>query len=96
MNKSTVLYLGVFCAVALFADEAFARDLASATSNYTSIVTRVAQGLSVSGVAAGAGIMAIPGASDWGKRIMAGGAVGTLAAFGAPSFVGLIQQVFGQ
>jgi type IV secretory pathway VirB2 component (pilin) len=72
-----------------------ARDLVAASNTTANMVKNVAQVLAVTGVVAGGAIMQLPGAGEWGKRVLISGIVGTLCAFGAPAFVALMRTIFG-
>ena len=81
--------------ITLSNDSAFARDLVSASTTAADTIKNVAQILAVTGVVGGGAIMQLPGAGEYGKRVMISGLVGCLCAFGAPAFMSLMRTVFG-
>jgi hypothetical protein len=74
---------------------AVARDLEAAATAATSKALLIGQSASVLGLVSGGILMNVPGAGDWGKRIASAGLVGSICTFGAKSFTGMLQQVFG-
>jgi hypothetical protein len=76
-------------------DSALARDLDAAARTYTSTIKTIGQVMSVAGVIAGGVCMQIPGVTQFGKGVLAGGLVGGLCSFGAPVFASLLTTVFG-
>ncbi len=95
--KKTEIVVGsiVLTCVLALPELAMARDLVSASNSTASTVKSVAQALAVTGVIAGGAFMQLPGAGEWGKRVMVSGLVGCLCAFGAPAFQTLMRSVFG-
>lgn len=97
MNKRTVdliIALGAGAAIA-FPQMSYARDLISAGTSTANTIKSVAQVLAVTGVIGGGAIMQLPGAGEWGRRVMATGFVGCLCAYGAPAFKAMMTSVFG-
>ncbi len=76
-------------------NSALARDLDSAARSYTNTIKNIGQIMSVAGVIAGGICMQIPGVTQFGKNVLAGGLVGGLCSFGAPAFASLLTTVFG-
>ena len=103
MNKKTEAWLfhaGLIggAAVVVYAfgcDAALARDLDAAARTYTSNIKTIGQVMSVAGVIAGGVCMQIPGVTQFGKGVLAGGLVGGLCSFGAPAFASFLTTVFG-
>ncbi len=96
MNKKHIIYISsVVLLPVLFGNPVFARDLVSAATTGADTIKNVAQILAVTGVVGGGAIMQLPGAGDFGKRVMVSGIVGCLCAFGAPAFMSLMKTVFG-
>ena len=95
--KRTDLIISIILAIVLFPfmSDAIARDLVSAASTTANTVKSVAQGLAVTGVIGGGAIMQIPGAGEFGKRVLISGLVGCLCAFGAPAFLDMMKSIFG-
>lgn len=91
INVGSVVFIGSL----FFANQVYARDLVSASNTAAETIRNVAQVLAVTGVVGGGSIMQLPGAGDFGKRVMVSGIVGCLCAFGAPAFVSLMRSVFG-
>ncbi len=92
-SKFWLFYSVVFTLI--LAGSAEARDLQQASNTYLNTIKNIAQILSPSGLIVGGMIMQIPSAEEFGKRILKGGLVGCLVAFGAPSFVALMRAMFG-
>lgn len=76
-------------------DSAIARDLDAAARTYTSTIKAIGQVMSVAGVIAGGVCMQLPGVTQFGKGVLAGGLIGGLCSFGAPAFASLLTTVFG-
>lgn len=97
--KSRKVEIAVFTltvvALVMVPESVFARDLVSAANTQANTVKNVAQALAVTGVVGGGAIMQLPGAGEYGKRVMVSGFVGCLCAFGAPAFMALMHTVFG-
>lgn len=89
------LFAGFAFAVMLSTNPLLARDLVSASNSAANTIKNVAQVLAVTGVIGGGAIMQLPGAGDFGKRVMISGLVGCICAFGAPAFLALMSTVFG-
>lgn len=81
--------------LAMSMDECWARDFASAGNTYVSTLKTIAQILAPAGIISGGIIQQIAGAEDFGNRVLKGGLIGCLCAFGGPAFVGLMRSVFG-
>ncbi len=95
LNVIWVVGVGI-CAVLLAPGLAHAaRDLGSATTAAVNQATTIAKAASVLGVLAGAIIYQIPGAADWGRRVISSGLVGAGLAFGGPSLMSLFRTIFG-
>ena len=96
MKRTQVIYIGSLVIISVcIGNFAHARDLASAATTGADTIKNVAQILAVTGVVGGGAIMQLPGAGDFGKRVMVSGFVGCLCAFGAPAFMSLMKTVFG-
>jgi hypothetical protein len=97
MNQSKKITVGlvIACALVLSASICEARDLVSSATTAANTLKTVAQILGVTGVIGGGAIMQLPGAGDFGRRVMVSGLVGCLCAFGAPAFMSLMRTVFG-
>jgi hypothetical protein len=96
MKRTDVMFsMGLLIVIFPFIGDAVARDLVSAASTTANTVKSVAQGLAVTGVIGGGAIMQIPGAGEFGKRVLISGLVGCLCAFGAPAFLDMMKSIFG-
>ena len=93
--KTTIIILSIVVIIFPALETAMARDLVSAASSTANTVKSVAQGLAVTGVIGGGAIMQIPGAGEFGKRVLISGMVGCLCAFGAPAFLDMMKSIFG-
>lgn len=95
-RKIEVAIIAIAVVILVMAPESvLARDLVSAANTQATTVKNVAQALAVTGVVGGGAIMQLPGAGEYGKRVMVSGFVGCICAFGAPAFMALMHTVFG-
>lgn len=82
-------------AAMLVTHSAEARELVQAASQWTDTAKSLAKVLGVAGILTGTVVMQFPGGASFGKKMLATGIFGTVCAFGASSFLSLLQQVFG-
>ena len=97
--KTRTKQIGTFACVAIAAlvisQSAEARELVQAASQWTDTAKSLAKVLGVAGILTGTVVMQFPGGASFGKKMLATGIFGTVCAFGASSFLSLLQQVFG-